>query len=59
MNKPEQTVDAAESMRHEAINRYLRGERLTMIARTLGRSRSWFYKVLARYRQAGRDGLRT
>ena len=59
MNKPEQTVDAAESMRHEAINRYLRGERPTTIVRTLGRSRSWFYKVLARYRQAGRDGLRT
>jgi transposase InsO family protein len=59
MNELEQTLDPAEAVRHEAINRFLRGERPTTIARSLGRSRSWFYQVLERYRQAGRDGLRT
>jgi len=59
MNKPEQSPDSAETVRQEAIDRYLRGERPTAIARALGRSRSWFYRALERYRQAGRDGLRT
>jgi transposase InsO family protein len=61
MNKPVESPgpDPAEILRHEAIDRYIRGEKPSRICKALGRSRRWFYNVLKRYRQVGRDGLRT
>jgi transposase len=61
MNKPIESPrpDPAEILRHEAIDRYIRGEKPSRICKALGRSRRWFYNILKRYRQAGRDGLRT
>jgi transposase InsO family protein len=60
MNKPIESPEPnpAEIVRHEAIDRYLRGEKPSRICKALSRSRRWFYTVLKRYRQAGRDGLR-
>ncbi|MCL4299001.1 MAG: helix-turn-helix domain-containing protein [Anaerolineae bacterium] len=61
MNKPVESPspDPAEILRHEAIDRYIRGEKPSRICKILRRSRRWFYNVLKRYRQGGRDGLRT
>jgi transposase len=60
MNEPIESrePDPAENLRHEAIDWYLRGEKPSRICKALSRSRRWFYNVLKRYRQAGRDGLR-
>lgn len=46
-----------ETLRHEAINRRLAGERRSDICRTLGRSTAWFDKWWSRYRRYGREGL--
>jgi hypothetical protein len=61
MNQPIESPgpDPAEILGHEAIDRYIRGEKPSRICKALGRSRRWFYNILKRYRQAGRDGLRT
>lgn len=47
----------AVGLRHEAMDRYLAGEKPSVIARRLGRSRQWFYNTLARYQSEGRAGL--
>jgi putative transposase len=44
-------------LRHEAMDRYLSGEKPSQIARRLGRSHQWFYNTLARYQEGGREGL--
>ncbi len=54
-----QSHDPEAEVREEALNRYLAGGRPTDICRELGRSRTWFYKALGRYRQGGREGLRS
>lgn len=55
--EPLQSHDPEAQVREEAINRYLSGEKPTTICRHLGRSRTWFYKVLHRYEQGGRNAL--
>lgn len=57
--EPLQSHDPEAQVREEAINLYLAGEKPTMICRTLGRSRTWFYKALGRYQQGGREALRS
>jgi hypothetical protein len=46
-----------ETLRNEAINRRLAGERRSDICRTLGRSPVWFDKWWGRYRRYEREGL--
>jgi putative transposase len=48
-----------ETLRQEAINRRLTGERRSSICCTLGRSRAWFDKWWGRYRRYGRVGLKS
>jgi len=55
---PLQENSSEAERRVEALNRYIAGERPTAICRQLGRSRTWFYKVIRRYQQYGRPGLR-
>lgn len=57
--EPLQSHDLEAQIREEAINRYLLGEKPATICRTLGRSRTWFYKALRRYREGGRAALRS
>ncbi len=52
-------LDEATQLRHEAINRYFSGQNPTQIAREFGKSRTWVYQVLARFREGGREGLMT
>jgi transposase InsO family protein len=59
MNEQEVSQDRNEMLRNEAIDRYIRGEKPSVICRALGRTRRWFYNTLNRYRQCGREGLRT
>lgn len=47
-----------EALREEAINRRLSGQRPCTIYRALGRTKGWFDKWWARYRQEGRPGLK-
>ena len=55
--EPLQSHDPEAQVREEAINRYLAGKKPSAICRELGRSRTWFYKALRRYRQGGRAAL--
>lgn len=57
--EPLQSHNPDAQEREEAINRYLAGEKPTAICREMGRSRTWFYKVLGRYQQGGRAALAT
>lgn len=50
-------LDEGTRVRQEAIDRYLKGEPINQIYPALGRSRSWFYATLKRYRRGGRAGL--
>ncbi|HXV43718.1 MAG TPA: helix-turn-helix domain-containing protein [Anaerolineae bacterium] len=59
LRQEEGRQDKGETVRHEAIDLYLHGLKPTEICRALGRSRSWFYQVLDRYRQGGRAGLQS
>jgi hypothetical protein len=59
MNEQGVSQDRGEMLRNEAIDRYIRGEKPSAICRALGRTRRWFYNTLHRYRQYGREGLRT
>jgi hypothetical protein len=54
-----QTHDPAAALRERAIDLWIRGRKPTDICRQLGRSRTWFYNTLDRYRREGREGLRT
>lgn len=56
---PDTGQDEDEILRNEAIDMYLHGLKPTKIYRTLGRSRSWFYKTLERYQVGGRAALQT
>jgi transposase InsO family protein len=51
--------DAEATLREAAIDMFLAGHRPRTIHRKLHRSRAWFYKTLDRYRQGGREGLRS
>lgn len=51
--------DQATQQRNQAINLYIKGEKPLEICRQLERSRTWFYKVLARYQAGGREALNT
>ena len=53
------TDDSAAVVREQAIDLYIGGCKPVDICRRLGRSRTWFYETLARYRRAGRAGLRS
>ena len=57
--KPERELNRDEQLRHEAIDRYIRGEKASQICRVLNRSGRWFYQTLKRYRQEGRAGLQS
>ena len=52
MQKREPRLRGVEERRHEAITRYLRGDKIEAICRELGGSKSWLYKWRDRY-QAG------
>jgi transposase InsO family protein len=45
-------------LRQQAIKLFESGKSVTEICTTLGRSRTWFYKWLGRYRQQGPPGLK-
>lgn len=51
--------DEGEAVRQEAIDRHLRGQKVSDICRAIGRSRSWFYETLHRYQREGRAGLKS
>lgn len=45
-------------IRHQAIKLFESGDyNVTQICRILGRSRTWFYKWIGRFRMLGKDGL--
>ncbi len=48
-----------EARRREAIRRFLQGEAISAICRTLGRSRRWFHKWLQRYDPSRPDWARS
>jgi len=54
-----QSNNSETQEREVAINQYLAGEKVTAICHHMGRSRTWFYKALSRYRQGGRAALVT
>jgi hypothetical protein len=54
-----QADDPEAALREEAIVRFIQGHKPTHICRELNRSRTWFYNTLARYRQGGREELRS
>lgn len=54
-----QPSDPAAALRETAIDLYICGHKPTHICRQLNRSRTWFYNTLDRYRQGGREGLRS
>ena len=54
-----ESSDAETELRNQAINQYIAGKQPAEICRQLGRSRTWFYDTLNRYRAAGREGLRS
>lgn len=49
--------DQATKKRNQAIDLYIIGEKPTEICLQLGRSRTWFYTVLAKYKTGGREAL--
>lgn len=49
--------DSDSELREKAIDLYILGERPSAVARQLGRSRTWFYQVLERYKTGGRPAL--
>lgn len=57
--EPLQSHDPEAQVREDVINRYLAGEKPTSICRELGRSRTWFYKALRRFKEGGRAALRS
>ena len=61
MDKQEsaQPDDPGAALRGTAIDLFINGHKPTAICRQLNRSRTWFYKTLGRYRQGGREGLRS
>ena len=56
---PTQPDDLGAALRGTAIDLFINGHKPTGICRQLNRSRTWFYNTLARYRQEGREGLRS
>ena len=56
---PSQLDDPETRLRETAIDLFINGHKPTAICRQLKRSRTWFYKTLARYREGGRGGLRS
>jgi hypothetical protein len=52
-----QSDNSGADLRGKAIDLFLQGYKPTKICRQLKRSRTWFYKTLARYQQGGRDAL--
>jgi hypothetical protein len=56
---PSQPDDPGAAVREQAIDLFISGRTPTAICRQLKRSRPWFYQILARYCQEGREGLRS
>jgi len=52
-----QPDDPGAAVREQAIDLFISGRTPTAICRQVKRSRTWFYKTLARYRRGGREGL--
>lgn len=53
-----QSDNPGVNLREKAIDLFLQGYKPTIICRQLKRSRTWFYKTLARYQRGGRAALR-
>jgi hypothetical protein len=56
---PSQLDDPEVKLRETAIDLFINGHKPAAICRQLKRSRTWFYNTLARYREGGREGLRS
>lgn len=56
---PSQFDDPEAKLRETAIDLFINGHKPTTICRQLNRSRTWFYNTLARYREGGREGLKS
>ena len=56
---PSQSNDPEARLREKAIDLFISGHKSGVICRQLKRSRTWFYNTLARYREGGREGLKS
>ena len=56
---PSQSNDSEARLREKAIDLFISGHKPVVICRQLKRSRTWFYNTLARYREGGRERLKS